>query len=246
MAGSIAGVADGGLWPGANALDAPPPSVLKILNGALRAVSERGVGRLSMSMIGQLAGVSRGTLYRYFKTKEDVLHAVSEHVSLAFENGIREVAADIADPVDRLHRVLNFHNEYSALQEADQMIIVDPGFVMTFFHDHAPRHRQAILDALGPCLDSFDRHRSTPIDREALADMLAQANQDRDLPLDQRTGDFVYGAPAMPPPKTRYTVATTDWCAAHQKGYFGREGFAFSEISGLKVKSAIRDALAGR
>ncbi len=153
-------------------LDRPPASVLKILNGALQAVGERGVGRLSMSVIGKLAGVSRGTLYRYFKTKDDVLRAVGDYVSLAFENGIRDAAAGIADPIERFHSVLRFHNEYSTLQEADKMLIVDPVFVVDFFHNHAPRHRAALLDALAPSLDHFDLSRVTPIDREAFADML--------------------------------------------------------------------------
>lgn len=159
--------------------DRPPASVLKILNGALQAVSERGVGRLSMSVIGQLAGVSRGTLYRYFKTKDDVLRAVGEYVSLAFENGIREVATAIADPVERLHRVLRFHDEYSTLQEADKMLIVDPAFVVDFFHRHAPRHRAVLLEALGSSLDHFDRNRATPIDREAFADLLIRLQTSR-------------------------------------------------------------------
>lgn len=166
-------------WSGTLSLDRQPASVLKILNGALQAVGERGVERLSMSVIGQLAGVSRGTLYRYFKTKDDVLRAVGEYVSLAFENGIREVAAGIADPIERLHRVLRFHNDYSTLQEADKMLIVDPVFVVNFFHVHAPRHRAAILDALVPSLDHFDRNRATPIDREAFADMLVRLQTSR-------------------------------------------------------------------
>ena len=166
-------------WGGALSLDHPPVSVLKILNGALQAVGQHGVERLSMSAIGKLAGVSRGTLYRYFKTKEDVLRAVSEYVSLAFENGIREVAAGITDPHERLQRVLKFHNEYSTLQEAERILVVDPGFVVQFFEQHAERHRAALLDALGPSLDHFDQSRVRPIDREALADLLIRLQTSR-------------------------------------------------------------------
>ncbi|MEI9891183.1 MAG: hypothetical protein WDN45_12010 [Caulobacteraceae bacterium] len=78
-----------------------------------------------------------------------------------------------------------------------------------------------------------------------LADMLSHANQDGDVPMDKRTGDFVYGAPVPPPGKDRYTVVTTDWCAKHQAGYFGREDIAFTDVPGLKVKSAILDMLKG-
>lgn len=79
-----------------------------------------------------------------------------------------------------------------------------------------------------------------------LADILQHANQDRDLPLDRRTGDFAYAAPAPALPRDRYSIVTTDWCAKHQATYFAREDLSFTEIPGLKVKSVIRDGLRSR
>jgi len=78
-----------------------------------------------------------------------------------------------------------------------------------------------------------------------LADILSRANQDGDLPLARRTGDFVYGAPLRSAAKARYGIVTTDWCAKRQKGYFGREDLVFTEVPGLRVKAAIRDGLKG-
>jgi 2',3'-cyclic-nucleotide 2'-phosphodiesterase (5'-nucleotidase family) len=83
------------------------------------------------------------------------------------------------------------------------------------------------------------------VSAQVLADILSRANQDGDLPLDRRTGDFVYGAPTRPPAKDRYVIVTTDWCAKRQKGYFGREDLVFTEVPGLKVKQAIKDGLKG-
>jgi 2',3'-cyclic-nucleotide 2'-phosphodiesterase (5'-nucleotidase family) len=83
------------------------------------------------------------------------------------------------------------------------------------------------------------------VDARVLADILSRANQDGDLPLARRTGDFVYGAPLAPPARATYAIVTTDWCARRQKGYFGREDLVFTEVPGLKVKSAILAGLAG-
>lgn len=41
----------------------------RILDGALSALARRGVRKLSMSDVGAEAGISRGTLYRYFRDK---------------------------------------------------------------------------------------------------------------------------------------------------------------------------------
>jgi AcrR family transcriptional regulator len=164
----------------------PPASVLKILNGALRALGERGASRLSMSDICHVSGVSRGTLYRYFKTKEDVLSAVSEHISRAFENGVREVARDIADPIERLRAVMRFHNDYSAQQQSDRTLLVEPAFVLEFFRTHNARHKDALLDALEPVFDHFDAARAAPIDRIGMVEMMIRVQVSRlILPADR-------------------------------------------------------------
>src|SRR3546814_2736044 len=71
-----------------------PGSVLKILDGALRAIGEMGARRLSMRDISDASGVSRGTLYRYFSSREEVLAAVSAFVCVNLEDGVRAVRSE--------------------------------------------------------------------------------------------------------------------------------------------------------
>src|SRR5260221_73441 len=47
-----------------------PTSEDRILEGTLAAISRYGVHKLSMVDVAAEAGISRGTLYRYFETKE--------------------------------------------------------------------------------------------------------------------------------------------------------------------------------
>ena len=46
----------------------------RILDGALRAIARHGLTKLGMSDVSDSAGVSRGTLYRYFPSREELLH----------------------------------------------------------------------------------------------------------------------------------------------------------------------------
>lgn len=81
------------------------------------------------------------------------------------------------------------------------------------------------------------------VDRPTLDALLARCNQDGDIPLSARTGDFLYAAPLELADKPSYTIVCNDWSATNQKSYFGREDLAFTEIPDLKVKATVVNAL---
>jgi len=64
-----------------------------VLEAALRVFSRYGVKRTSMSDIAEEAGVSRQTLYKAFRSKDDVLSA---HIRAYTENAIQEIKAGLA------------------------------------------------------------------------------------------------------------------------------------------------------
>ena len=82
------------------------------------------------------------------------------------------------------------------------------------------------------------------IDGETLAAILAVANQDGDIPLEKRFGDYVYGNVVTPDPGKRYRIVTNDWTAANAKAYLGRDDIAFADIPGLKLKAMVAKSLA--
>ena len=108
------------------------PSVIKILSGAIDVIASRGARRLSMSDIIDTSGVSRGTLYRYFSNKDEVLAAVSEFVCAGFENGIREAGQGITDPIERFKAVMQFYARYTNENSPDRVFEVEPGFHLAF------------------------------------------------------------------------------------------------------------------
>jgi AcrR family transcriptional regulator len=150
------------------------PSVIKILSGALDAIASRGARRLSMSDIIDTSGVSRGTLYRYFSNKEEVLAAVSEFVCIGFENGIRDAGTGIADPIERFKAVMQFYARYTNENSPDRIFEVEPSFHLAFFRSRFRRYKIAVQDALDPVFDHLDRLVGEPINRDAFVEALVR------------------------------------------------------------------------
>lgn len=85
---------------------------------------------------------------------------------------------------------------------------------------------------------------TTEVDRKTLDEILARTNQDGDIPLSARTGDFLYAAPIELADKPTYKLVTNDWSATNQKSYFGREDLVFVEIEPVvQVKATVLEAL---
>tara|TARA_R110001606_G_scaffold156044_11_gene298756 strand:+ start:3319 stop:3939 length:621 start_codon:yes stop_codon:yes gene_type:complete len=150
------------------------PSVIRILSGALDAIASRGVKRLSMSDIIEASGVSRGTLYRYFSSKSEVLVAVAEFVCVGFETGIRDAGNGIADPMERFKSVMRFYGQYTIENSPDRVFEVEPAFHLAFFRSRFDRYKQAVLEALEPTFDYFDGLLDEPMNREAFVETLVR------------------------------------------------------------------------
>jgi AcrR family transcriptional regulator len=151
-----------------------PPSVIRIMSGALDAIAARGVKRLSMSDIIDASGVSRGTLYRYFSNKDQVLSAVAEFVCTGFENGIREAGRGIEDPIQRLKTVMQFYARYTAENSPGRVFEVEPAFHLAFFRSRFARYKQAVTEVLEPTFDHLDKLLGEPMNREAFVEGLVR------------------------------------------------------------------------
>ncbi len=150
------------------------PSVIRILSGALDAIAARGVKRLSMSDIIDASGVSRGTLYRYFSNKDQVLSAVAEFVCTGFESGIREAGKGIEDPILRLKAVMQFYARYTTENSPGRVFEVEPAFHLGFFRSRFSRYNQVVLEALEPTFDYLDTLLGEAMNREAFVEGLVR------------------------------------------------------------------------
>ena len=65
---------------------------------------EKGFNNMSFTEISQISGVSKGNLYYYFKTKEDVLKAVIDHRVNNMKKMLFEWESELPTPLLRLKR----------------------------------------------------------------------------------------------------------------------------------------------
>jgi AcrR family transcriptional regulator len=74
----------------------------RILSAALGLIGRRGVKRLGMQEVSEAAGVSRGTLYRYFPNRDRLLDGVAGYDEANFTRGLAAALAPVHEPAERL------------------------------------------------------------------------------------------------------------------------------------------------
>jgi TetR/AcrR family transcriptional regulator, fatty acid metabolism regulator protein len=81
----------------------------EILRAAVEVFADRGYFAARMREVAQRAGVADGTLYLYFKGKEDLLVSILEEYAEAFLTRARHDAEKITDPNEKLRMVVERH-----------------------------------------------------------------------------------------------------------------------------------------
>lgn len=127
----------------------------RILEGALAALGRVGLRRLTMSDVSERAGLSRGTVYRYFPTKEDLLAVLAEYEQDRFADGLRRALADSAPGHASFESVVGYIIGYLRQHPAlPLMIDVEPEFVLTFLRRQMPVFHRITEELLGPVMTS--------------------------------------------------------------------------------------------
>lgn len=126
-----------------------------ILRAATRVFAQNGFHQSQVADIARVAGVAAGTVYLYFRSKDDLLVSI-------FEKSMAEVLAEgrsalegVADPVERLRIIARLHLERLGRDrhvavvfqvELRQSVKFMERFSATFLQDYLKLIRQAIAD----------------------------------------------------------------------------------------------------
>lgn len=79
----------------------------RILKAAIRVFARKGFYATRVSEIAKAAGVADGTIYLYFKNKDDVLISLFEERITRLVSVLREIAEQDAKVVDRLRQIIS-------------------------------------------------------------------------------------------------------------------------------------------
>jgi AcrR family transcriptional regulator len=77
-----------------------------ILDAAQKLFARFGYKKTAVDEIAKEAGIGKGTVYLYFRSKEEIALAVVDKVNGAIQNRIREIARQSAPPEVKLRKML--------------------------------------------------------------------------------------------------------------------------------------------
>lgn len=128
-----------------------PETREKIFEGALDAIGRHGLKKLSMSDVSEAGGVSRGTLYRYFPGKEDLLEGLAQFEVLRFQQRLVQLVNTREDKEERLRAILELIvGEIHGHRALQRLCENEPDLVVGYLRETFPTLRLAINAMLEP------------------------------------------------------------------------------------------------
>jgi AcrR family transcriptional regulator len=152
----------------------------QVLSTATRLFAEHGYSDTDMQLLADTLGVGKGTIYRYFPSKQDLFLSAVDHGMRLLRQRVDESIAGIEDPFDRVARAVRAY--------------------LAFFADH-PEHVELLIQERAQFKDrkkpTYFEHRDAQAERwRSLYRQMIDAGRLRDVPVERIRGvlgDLVYG-----------------------------------------------------
>jgi TetR/AcrR family fatty acid metabolism transcriptional regulator len=125
----------------------------RILDAAVRVFAQKGFFKARISDIAKEAGVADGTVYLYFKNKDDILIQVFE---VNLDRILKELHLQLSvlpGPLEKLERWFRYQVElFQSNKELVEVLIVEIRQSRRFMKEYTPNLYFAYLDILGSVL----------------------------------------------------------------------------------------------
>ena len=141
------------------ARQAPPDSVgggekyQRILDAAVEVIAENGYFNSPVSAIAARAGVADGTIYLYFKSKDDVLRTAIDTTFDRFHQHLQDKFETLDDPREQLEYIARVHLESSSVDRSMAILMQtemrqSANFIAEFSHKHLVRYIQVVREVV--------------------------------------------------------------------------------------------------
>jgi len=154
----------------------------EILDAALKVFTEKGFAGTRLDEVARVAGISKGTLYLYFKSKQEIFEAAIQHtINPRLEQVEKLVSDDDGPAADLLTRLLREWWSYvtgSHISALPKLIIAESGnfpeLAEFFTRSIVRRTRQLFASVIQKGMDrsEFISGDATTLARLALAPMI--------------------------------------------------------------------------
>lgn len=98
------------------------PKYMQIIDAAVVVIAENGYHQAQVSKIAKQAGVADGTIYLYFKNKEDILISLFQEKMGYFVENIEQKIAGKTTAIEKLYMLVETH--FKMLSEDRHLAIV--------------------------------------------------------------------------------------------------------------------------
>lgn len=144
----------------------------RIFEATTRVMLRSGVEGMSIQDIAGEAGVARGTLYRYFSSKNELLDAYTGFMRTRFDAALRAAITPHTQPAARLDAFLEFFEDYLNSTQARSFLEAEPEFALGYFRRSFGDGVAKARDALGPVFDHWSEKIGRPLDHTLLAELI--------------------------------------------------------------------------
>ena len=125
----------------------------RILDAAVEVIAERGYFKSPVSEIAKRAGVADGTVYLYFKSKDDVLRTSIDRRFETFYQQIADAFLTIQGPREQLEYIALVHLESYQVNRSMAVLLQtemrqSAKFIAEFSHRHLARYIQMVREVV--------------------------------------------------------------------------------------------------
>lgn len=130
----------------------------QIIEAAVKVFADKGFFGARVSEVAEEAGVADGTIYLYFRSKDDLLISLFEEKMEDILEALHRMLAEHRQPEDKLRRYVVEHLRMVAEQpELMQVLTVELRQSARFIKEYTPRAFGRLLDTVGNILEEGQR-----------------------------------------------------------------------------------------